>query len=71
MPKVSLMPSAEPKMKTWNLNTDVLCTGLKTADTYSQQLQRLLESFAITSIPRSQNTEADKLTNIALDSSVD
>ncbi len=36
-----------------------------------KQLQDLLEGFTITSIPRWQNTEADKLTNTALDSPVD
>ena len=36
-----------------------------------KQLQGLLESFTITHIPRQQNTEADKLTNAALDLVVD
>lgn len=36
-----------------------------------KQRQSLLEGFTITHIPRRQNTEADKLTNAALDSAVD
>ena len=36
-----------------------------------KQLQGLTESFTITHIPRQQNTEADKLTNAALDLVVD
>ena len=36
-----------------------------------KQLQGLLEGFTITHIPREQNTEADKLTNAALDLIID
>jgi len=36
-----------------------------------KQLQSLLEGFTITHIPREQNTEADKLTNAALDLIID
>jgi len=36
-----------------------------------KQLQGLLQGFTITHIPRWQNTEADKLTNAALDLAVD
>ncbi len=35
------------------------------------QLQSRLESFSIGHIPRRQNTEADRLTNAALDAAVD
>ena len=36
-----------------------------------KQLQGLLEGFTITHIPREQNTEADRLTNAALDLIID
>ena len=36
-----------------------------------KQLQSLLEGFTITHIPREQNTEADKLANVALDLIID
>jgi ribonuclease HI len=36
-----------------------------------RQLQQSFQSFVITSIPRHQNAEADRLSNAALDSAVD
>ena len=68
---VELKSDSELAVKQVNGSYRVKNAALKPLHQQVKHLQSLLEGFVITYIPRRQNTEADKLTNMALDRAVD
>ena len=69
--RVEVNSDSELVVKQINGKYRVKKAALKPLYQQVKQLQGLLEGFTITYIPRQQNTEADKLANIALDLAID
>jgi ribonuclease HI len=68
---VELNADSELAVKQINGRYRVKNTALKPLHRQVKQLQSLLAGFTVNYIPRRQNTEADRLTNTALDRAVD
>ena len=68
---VELKSDSELAVKQINGRYRVKNPALKPLHQRVGELQSLFQTFAITSIPRRQNAEADRLSNAALDSVVD
>jgi ribonuclease HI len=69
--RVEVKSDSELAVKQINGRYRVKNPGLRPLHQRVRQLQQSFQSFAITSIPRRQNAEADRLSNAALDSTVD